>query len=68
MTKKLNSYMAYLFHSHEWSKWEEVEQGDLVLASKFRLDAPPIKYGNYLVQTRSCSGCGTKQLRTERTS
>lgn len=56
-----------MWHLHKWSNWETIEEGDIESVSKFDPNKPKLKYGNYLVQRKTCSVCNKIHLRTERT-
>lgn len=49
---------------HKWSKWEDVETGDVLLT---HADGNRKKIGKWLIQNRTCEKCGKKELREEST-
>jgi len=51
-------------HFHKWTKWEKVEQGDLVM---YGYTPNPIKTGTYIVQERKCEKCGLNQRIKDKT-
>jgi hypothetical protein len=46
---------------HNWSKWEDIEQGSVIHIKS------QVIIGKYIVQERICAECNKKQLRTEKT-
>ena len=56
-----------------WSKWTDTETGDILartdlingMAISGTPECKPRRVGTYVRQTRICSVCGRRQLRTE---
>lgn len=48
----------HIFHS--WGKWEDTEEGDLVVGFNERVT------GRYIVQERKCTTCGLKDIITRK--
>jgi hypothetical protein len=58
-------------HEHEWSPWETVERGNIViglppLAQMFTKDPHWHVAGEFKKQKRKCKTCGLSQTRAEK--